>query len=349
MRGSTLTFLALVLVAPAFAGCINSPDTAGAADAQKTTDLLLAAPVLDAAETLASIKQYSEAFPMRRGDNDAHNGARAFLLKGFQDLGLEAFMDEFTAPISPTSTPTSLVTGSERLVNVVGIKWGVESPEEWIVIGAHYDVTDGAVYGAYDDGSGTMIVQKMAAAFKNIPTARTLVFINFDGEEQGLRGSRHFVEAYTNGDWMHNNGTVVGMVDFDMAGIMYPADPPLVADVVSAEMEAIIEAKRIALAIPDGMVQYRGISGGSSDNGPFKAVEIPSVLFISDFDDVRYQGQELPGNYPFWHQLDTYENMETMAGGPANLAAGMQHVLDIGSTLIYEMAGTMALTFKART
>lgn len=339
--------LAAAVAAPTLAGCVSPPDepASTAGDAPQLV-ANLTAPVVDAAEVVGAVKGFSEAFPMRRGDNEAHNGARAFLLATYEELGYTTFEDEFAAPVSPLSTPTN-IGGSTRLVNIVGIKWGVETPEEWIVVGAHYDVTDGAYFGAYDDGSGTMIVQALARAFADVPTERTIVFINFDGEEQGLRGSAHMVESMAEGSWVLANGTVVGMIDFDMAGIMYPADPPLVADVVSPEMEAVIDRTREALEIPAEKVEYRPISGGSSDNGPFKGAEIPSVLFISDFDEVVVNGVAMPQGvtYPFWHQLDSYQGMVEMAGGEEKLVAGFQNVIDIGAALLLEMANGLAMTF----
>lgn len=342
------TLPALATLALLLAGCVQAP-TATDSDAEATTGVAggLSAPAVDAAAVLADVKSFSEAFPMRRGDNEAHNAARAYLQAGYEANGYEVVLDEFEAAISPTSTPTSLVLGNPRLVNVCGIKWGTTNATDWVVIGAHYDVTDGAVYGAYDDGSGTIIVQKLAEAFAPLSFPRTLVFCNFDGEEQGLRGSSHMMEALTNGEWAYDNGTVIGMVDFDMAGIMYPASPVLVADAVSPEFQAVISAKREALDIPQDRIEFRGITGGSSDNGPFKAAEIPSVLFISDFDEVAYAGQTLPGNYPFWHQLDSYEGMVQLAEGEENLRAGFQNVVDIGAALLLELATDMQPTFQA--
>ena len=51
------------------------------------------------------------------------------------------------------------------------------------------------------------------------------------------------VKTMADGSWIRNNGTVIAQVDFDMAGINYPSAAPLVADVVSPEMKAIIAAK----------------------------------------------------------------------------------------------------------
>ena len=352
MRGSLPFLLSALLAAPALAGCLSatSDDPDGGAPPGVAMPPSHEAPPVDAAAVLSSIKAFSEKYPLRRGNNEAHNGARAELLAGYGSYGLQALEDEFEAPVSRTSTPTN-VQNDGRLVNICGIKWGHELPNEWIVVGSHYDVTDGAVYGAYDDGSGTWIVQKLAEAFAQEHVERTVVFCNFDGEEQGLRGSTHMVEAMANGEWPAGapitNGTVVGMIDFDMAGIMHPAAPPLVADVRSPEMKAIIQNKSAELGIPEEKVEYRAISGGSSDNGPFKAAEIPSVLFISDFDKVAYGPLTLPaGFYPFWHQYDSYEGMVQLAEGEANLEAGFQNVIDIGSALLHGMAGTMPLTFE---
>jgi hypothetical protein len=353
MRRTSSLLLCALLALPALAGCLSATNDAppAAPTVPAAGAMGHAAPTLDAGAVLSSIKTFSEAYPMRRGNNEAHNAARAELLAGYVSYGMQAIEDEFEAEVSRTSTPTN-VLGDGRLVNICGIRWGHELPNEWVVVGAHYDVTDGAVYGAYDDGSGTWIVQKLAEAFATVHVERTVVFCNFDGEEQGLRGSAHMVEAMANGEWPSGapitNGTVVGMIDFDMAGIMHPAAPVLVADVRSPEMKAIIQNKSAELGIPEEKVEYRAISGGSSDNGPFKAAEIPSVLFISNFDKVSYGPLTLPaGNYPFWHQYDSYEGMVQLAEGEANLKAGFQNVADIGSDLLYHMAvTTMPLTFE---
>jgi hypothetical protein len=339
--------LSVALLIPLVAGCaVPSADTSAAS----TTDAVqaAAAPTLDAKATLAELKLFAEKFPVRRGDNDAHKAARAYLEAAFKQMGYtDVFQDEYHAKVAP-STPTNLA-GSDRLANVCAMHWGATHKDEWIVVGAHFDVTDGAVYGAYDDGSGTLIVQHLARAFANVTTDRTIVFCNFDGEEQGLTGSTHMFKAVLDGSWKHA-GTVVGMEDFDMAGINYPAPPPLVADVRSPEMKALIQNESAALKMPEKAVQYRGISGGSSDNGPFKAGQVPSVLFISDFDDVEVATPagvvKLPGHYPFWHQLDTYEGMVQLAGSEADLVKGFQNVEDIGSALLFAMSSGMGLTFE---
>jgi Zn-dependent M28 family amino/carboxypeptidase len=234
-----------------------------------------------------------------------------------------------------------LVPSKERFVNVCGIRWGADR-SSWIVLGAHYDVTQGAVEGAYDDGSGTLMVVKIAEALANLETPRTLVACAFDGEERGLRGSRHMVQALAKDEWVHS-GTVVAMVDLDMIGINHPADPPMVIDVSSPEMRRVLEALVKTKEIPANKVEWRHIRGGSSDGYSFEAAEIPTAFFISNFDKVKYRGLDWPSTYPFWHRVDTYETMEEMAGGPEKLKGGFQVAMDLATGVVYRLLADASL------
>jgi hypothetical protein len=59
---------------------------------------------------------------------------------------------------------------------------GVHSPDEIVVIGAHYDSYDGAP-GANDNGSGTAALLALARRFANSAPERTLRFVAFTNEE----------------------------------------------------------------------------------------------------------------------------------------------------------------------
>lgn len=92
--------------------------------------------------------------------------------------------------------------------------------EEYLVIGGHMDHCglgrDGHIYaGADDNASGTAVVMELARLFAARPERpkRSLLFVAFGGEEQGLRGSRYFA---------HNlpvpAGQIAAMINFDMEG-----------------------------------------------------------------------------------------------------------------------------------
>jgi Zn-dependent M28 family amino/carboxypeptidase len=80
---------------------------------------------------------------------------------------------------------------------------GSEKPEEIVVISAHYDhvgVKNEEVYnGADDDGSGTVAIMEIAAAFQKAKNEghgpkRSILILHVTGEEHGLHGSRYYSE-----------------------------------------------------------------------------------------------------------------------------------------------------------
>lgn len=85
--------------------------------------------------------------------------------------------------------------------NVIGIVEGTDKKDEYVFITAHYDhlgkQNNEIYYGADDDGSGTVGVIQMAAAFANAAATgnrprRTMVFMTVSGEEKGLWGSEYY-------------------------------------------------------------------------------------------------------------------------------------------------------------
>lgn len=81
--------------------------------------------------------------------------------------------------------------------NVVGEIRGALRPEEVILIGAHLDSWDLGP-GATDDGTGVAAVLGAARAIRTsgVRPHRTLRFVLFSGEEQGLLGSRSYVQRH---------------------------------------------------------------------------------------------------------------------------------------------------------
>ena len=87
--------------------------------------------------------------------------------------------------------------------NVIGFIEGTEKPDEVIVVSAHYDhmgIINGKIYnGADDNASGTSAIMEMAEAFaiaaeNGDAPKRSILFIAFSGEEEGLLGSKYYVE-----------------------------------------------------------------------------------------------------------------------------------------------------------
>ena len=83
-----------------------------------------------------------------------------------------------------------------RLINVVGRIVGAVAPDEWIIVGSHRDAW---TFGASDSVSGHVSMMAVARAMgdmmkKGWRPRRSVLFVSWDGEEQGLLGSTEWVE-----------------------------------------------------------------------------------------------------------------------------------------------------------
>lgn len=102
----------------------------------------------------------------------------------------------------PVKATLEIAVAEDKLpaMNVFGVLTGSDAKlkDEYVVIGSHLDHLGrrGEQYfpGADDDGSGTTGVMAVAQMFAKNPTrpARSILFVCFAGEEDGLTGSRFF-------------------------------------------------------------------------------------------------------------------------------------------------------------
>jgi hypothetical protein len=289
-------------------------------------------PHVDAATMLAELKRFSSAYPYRQTDTPNHDAARTDLASHFAGDGLTVVRQNFP------SGAYGLPAGYQG-TNIIGIHWGTDRTH-WIVVGAHYDVTEGAVDGTYDDGSGTILVESLAHAFANVTTDRTIAFIEFDQEERGLVGSHYFVESVVKGTFQYPVN-LDGMIDLDMVGITWPHPAPLVAWQNSPTLKNFTSLRAGQLGIPAAKLEFRHPKGGSSDGASFIQGNVSTIYFWSDWDEVYApDGTAVPiesgyvGSYPFWHKADTYDTMVLMAGNETTLRAGFQTTLNLVSPLL---------------
>ena len=105
------------------------------------------------------------------------------------------------------------VLGSE---NVIARLEGATSPEEVLVLGAHFD-TVANTPGADDNSSGVAALLEIARVLADEPLARSVEFVAFTLEEPGTVGSHYYVL-----DAVADGMDVVGMFCFDMIGYTCP-------------------------------------------------------------------------------------------------------------------------------
>ena len=94
-------------------------------------------------------------------------------------------------------TAESKNRGEVPVSNVIGRITGSELPNEYVVLSAHYDSWDGGS-GATDNGSGSILMlEAMRILSKVYPNPKRTILIGlWNGEEQGLNGSRAFTEDH---------------------------------------------------------------------------------------------------------------------------------------------------------
>ncbi len=88
-------------------------------------------------------------------------------------------------------------TGVVSVFNTIGEIKGTEKPDEYVILSAHFDSWDGAT-GATDNGTGTITMMEAMRILKKIypNPKRTILVGHWGSEEQGLNGSRAFVEDH---------------------------------------------------------------------------------------------------------------------------------------------------------
>ena len=204
---------------------------------------------------------------------------------------------------------------------------------EYIVVGSHYDHlgmggkgsgsrrpdTLAVHPGADDNASGDAVVLELARHFKKVRSPRSIIFAFFGAEEQGLVGSKYFVEWMKTEDKNRKNlpddiKGIVAMVNLDMVGRMRDDAMSVAGTGTSSSFKALAEnvGKQTNLKISCTADGY-----GASDQASFVAADVP-VLFLTTGGHMEYH---TPFDKP--HTLN-YQ--------------GMQQTLDYAKELISQLA-----------
>lgn len=136
-------------------------------------------------------------------DNHPHTGATRYdtnyaripaVAVGLRDA------DWLAQQLGSSPVTVSLVTNGHFLPdttghNVIGELRGTEFPDEYITVGGHLDSWDNCE-GAHDDGAGCVQTIEILRAFKALGyrPKRTIRFVLFANEENGLRGGNKYAE-----------------------------------------------------------------------------------------------------------------------------------------------------------
>ena len=100
--------------------------------------------------------------------------------------------------------------------NVMAIQRGTLYPDEYVMVSSHYDHPDGP--GADDNASGTAGVLEIARILSQYSFDRSIIYINFNVEEDGCIGSLEFAK-----ECARQNKNSLGVFNLDMIG-WYPPE-----------------------------------------------------------------------------------------------------------------------------
>jgi hypothetical protein len=171
----------------------------------------------------------------------------------------------------------SQTAGEVPVYNTVIEIRGSDKPTEYVVLGAHFDSWDGGD-GSTDNGTGTVIVMEAARLLRLAypKPKRTIIIAHWNGEEQGIIGSRAWaadhpevikgMHAAFNVD--HGTGRLMGM-----GPRAHPATGPVLQRYLS-EMPS--EITRQIYFYPPGAP-----ATGGSDDAAFGCYQVPSYGFNS--------------------------------------------------------------------
>lgn len=161
--------------------------------------------------------------------------------------------------------------------NVIGELIGSEFPDEIITIGGHLDSWD-ICEGAHDDGAGCVQTIEMLRAFKALgyKTKRTIRFVLFANEENGLRGATKYAE-----EAKANNEKHIFALESDAGGF---TPRGLGFNMTDEKYQKVLQWKE--LIAPYGCSEFsRG--GGGADIGPLNRAFGTSLASLSP-DSQRY-------------------------------------------------------------
>lgn len=188
-----------------------------------------------------------------------HDLARDNIYSEFVSFGLQTSLDPFTY-------------NSRTYQNVVGVLPGTTRADQVYVVGAHYDSVNNP--GADDNASGVAGVLETARIMSQYESEATIIFIAFDREEQGMRGSTAWVNENLGLD-------IQGMISLDMI-----AYNPIGANYNTASIYGRNSSSSWKSGLSAALQTYGGLNthiGGDlpySDHAPFEANGFQGCLLI---------------------------------------------------------------------
>jgi hypothetical protein len=210
--------------------------------------------------------------------------ARAYIIDRFRAAGIPPLVPDYTSAITcSTRRPGA---------NILGLVTGTAASSHYIVVSAHYDhvgVRAGVVFnGADDNASGAAALAAIGGYFVQHRPASSLIIAAFDGEEQGLLGSRAFLRQAV---------VPAGSILIDLNADMIGRDPHNTLYVVGVRQQPFLKpfvdriVARAPVVLRIGHDDPKGPGDDwtrDSDHYSFLEAHIPALYFgVEDYDQLH--------------------------------------------------------------
>lgn len=214
-----------------------------------------------------------------------------------EDYGLVYRLAEFGSKPKIRLQSESKELGTVPTFNTIAEIKGTEFPDEYVILSAHFDSWDGGT-GATDNGTGTITMMEAMRILKKVypNPKRTILVGHWGSEEQGLNGSRAFVEDHPeiveNMQALFNQDNGTGrVVRISGEGFLHSYD------YIGRWLEAVPRdiKKHIETTFPGTP------SGGGTDHASFVAAGAPGFS-LSSLNWSYW-------NYTWHTNLDTYDKI----------------------------------------
>lgn len=271
-----------------------------------------------------------------------------FKLAGQSDALFAAARDKDFKPVDLNSTIALKVKNNIKKsvsYNVLAKISGEKQKDEAIIYSAHWDhlgvgekVQGDSIYnGAVDNATGVASLFELAATFKKLPKKpnRTILFISYTGEEQGLLGS----EYYAKHPAIALDKTVAN-INMDMMGIAGKTKDIVVYGFGQSELEdyaAAAAKKQGRVIVPDPVpssgLYYR------SDHFNLAKVGVPSLFTGSGVDNIkngRTWGLKQVADYTKSRYHSPQDNFDAKTWDLSGIVEDVRMLFDMGYKLSNE-------------
>ena len=212
--------------------------------------------------------------------------------------------------------------GPIPLYNVIADIVGTQFPDEYVIVGGHIDSWDGAT-GTTDNGTGCATTLEAARLLmkSGVKPRRTIRFMLWSGEEQGLLGSRAYVKAHPelmpkiSAVLVHDGGT-----NF-LSGIG-------ATKAMKADMDiAMAPVVGLDPSYPFAVREVAGLMGGGSDHASFLTGGAPG-FFWNQAGKAVYRRTHHTQNDTYDAAVPEYQRHSSLVAALGALGiANLDHIL----------------------